>query len=121
MPSARFEPATSAIQRPQTFALDRKTTGIGSFSFNSSSTGCGRNNSHILKVNKNQTKQDKQKILLFIKSTYDAFFSNTFKDNIGQVLAVIDDTTLKPFTEVAHGLAGHRGRNGGDFFSYCLL
>ena len=42
--------------------------------------GCGRNNSHILKVNKNQTKQGTQKFLLFIKSTYDAiFFSNTFK------------------------------------------
>ena len=39
--------------------------------------GCGRNNSHILKVNKNQTKQGTQKILLFIKSTYYAtFFSN---------------------------------------------
>ena len=35
-------------------------------------TGCGRNNSHILKVNKNQTKQGIQKIILFIKSTYDA-------------------------------------------------
>ena len=42
-------------------------------------TGCGRNNSHILKVNKNQTKQGTQKILLFMKSTYDAIFSNTFK------------------------------------------
>ena len=26
-------------------------------------TGCGRNNSHILKVNKNETKQGTQKIL----------------------------------------------------------
>ena len=33
-------------------------------------TGCGRNNTHILKVNKNQTKQGTQKILSFIKSTY---------------------------------------------------
>ena len=41
-------------------------------------TGCGRNNSHILKINKNQTKQGTQKILLFIKSTYDAFFSKHF-------------------------------------------
>ena len=49
------------------------------------------------------------------------FFSNTFKDNIAQVQAVIDDTLLKPFTEVAHGFVGHRGRNGGDFLSYCLL
>ena len=49
------------------------------------------------------------------------FFSNTFKDNIAQVAAVIDDTLLKPFTEVVHGFAGHRGRNGGDFLSYCLL
>jgi hypothetical protein len=57
---------------------------------------CGRNNSHILKGNKNQTKQGTQKILLFIKSTYDAFFSNTFKANIAQVAAVIDDTILKP-------------------------
>ena len=40
-------------------------------------TGCGRNNSHILKVNKNQTKQGTQKILLFIKSTYDAIFFQT--------------------------------------------
>ena len=47
------------------------------------------------------------------------FFSNTFKDNIAQVQAVIDDTLLKPFTEVAHGFAGHRWRNGGDFLSYC--
>ena len=84
-------------------------------------TGCGRNNSHILKVNKNQMKQGTQKNLLFIKSTYDAFFSNTFKDNIAQVPAVIDDTILKPVTEVVHGFAGHRGRNGGDFLSYCLL
>ena len=46
-------------------------------------TECGRNNSHIFKVNKKQTKQGTQKILLFIKSTYDTiFFSNTFKDNI---------------------------------------
>jgi len=43
------------------------------------------------------------------------FFSNTFKDNIAQVPAVIDDTLLKPFTEDVHGFAGHRGRNGGDF------
>ena len=70
-------------------------------------TGCGRNNSHILKVNKNQTKQSTQKILLFLKSTYDAIFSDTFKDNIAQVPAVIDDTFLKPFTEVVHGFAGH--------------
>jgi len=41
-------------------------------------TGCGRNNSHILKVYKNQMKQGTQKILLFIKSTYDAFFSKHF-------------------------------------------
>ena len=49
------------------------------------------------------------------------FFSNTFKGNIAQVSAVIDDTLLKPFTVVVHGFAGHRGRNGGDFLSYCLL
>jgi hypothetical protein len=49
------------------------------------------------------------------------FFPNTFKDNIAQVPAVIDDTLLKPFTEVVHDFAGHRGRNGGDFLSYCLL
>ena len=85
-------------------------------------TGCGRNNSHILKVNKNQTKKGTQKIISFIKSTYDAiFFSNTFKDNVAQVPAVIADTLLQPFTEVVHGFAGHRGRNGGDFLSYCLL
>ena len=68
-------------------------------------TGCGRNNSHILKVNKNQKKQGTQKILLFIKSTYDAIcFSNTFKDNIAQVPAVIDDIFLK-LTEDVHGFA----------------
>ena len=49
------------------------------------------------------------------------FFSNTFKDNIAQVPAVIDDKILKLFMEVVHGFAGHRGRNGGDFLSYCLL
>ena len=49
------------------------------------------------------------------------FFSNTFKGNIAQVPAVIDDTLLKPFTEVFHGFAGHHGWNGGDFLSYCLL
>ena len=49
------------------------------------------------------------------------FFSNTFKDNIPQVPAVIDDKFLKSFTEVVHGFAGHRGRNGGDFLLYCLL
>jgi hypothetical protein len=48
------------------------------------------------------------------------FFSNIFKDNIAQVAAVIDDTLLKPFTEVVHGFAGHRGQIGGDFL-YCLL
>ena len=85
-------------------------------------TGCSRNNSHVLKVNKNQTKQGTQKIILFIKSTQDAIsFSNTFNDNIAQVPAVIDDTLLTPFTEIVHGFAGHRGRNGGDFLSYCLL
>jgi hypothetical protein len=31
MTSARFEPATPAIEWPKTFALDRKTTGISSF------------------------------------------------------------------------------------------
>ena len=41
-------------------------------------TGCGRNNSHILKVNKNQTKQGTQKILLYMKSTYDAIFFKHF-------------------------------------------
>ena len=41
-------------------------------------TGCGRNNSHILKVYKNQTKQGTQKILLFIKSTYDVVFFKCF-------------------------------------------
>ena len=41
-------------------------------------TGCGRNNSHILKVNKNQTKQGTQNILLFVKSTYDAIFFQIF-------------------------------------------
>ena len=66
-------------------------------------------------------KQGTQKIILFIKSTYDAIFSNTFKDNIAQVPAVIDDTLLKPFTEVVRGFAGHGGWNGGDFLSYCLL
>ena len=50
-----------------------------------------------------------------------SFFTNTFKDNIAQVPAVIDDKFLEPFTEVVHGFAGLRGRNGGDFFSYCLL
>ena len=71
-------------------------------------TGCGRNNSHILKIYKNQTKQGTQTIVLFIKSTYDAFFfSNNFKDNIAEVPAVIDDKFLKPFTEVVHGFAGH--------------
>jgi len=84
-------------------------------------TGCGRNSSYILKGNKNQKKQGTQKILLFIKSTYYAFVSNTFKDNIAQVAAVIDDTILKQFTKVVHDFAGHRGRNGGDFLSYCLL
>ena len=49
------------------------------------------------------------------------FFSNTFKDNIAQVPAAINDKFFKPFTEVVHGFAGHRGRNGGDFLSYCLL
>ena len=48
-------------------------------------------------------------------------FLNTFKDNIALVAADIDDTLLKPFTDVVHGFAGHRGRNGGDFLSYCLL
>ena len=49
------------------------------------------------------------------------FFSNSFKGNIAQVPAVIDDTLLKPFTEVVHGFAGDWGRNGADFLSYCLL
>ena len=33
------------------------------------------------------------------------FFPNTFKDNIAQVPAVIDDKLLKPFVEVVHGFA----------------
>jgi hypothetical protein len=70
-----------------------------------------------LKGNKNQTKQGIQKILLFIKSTYDAFFSNTFKDNIAQLAALIDDKFLKPFTEIVLEFAGHRGRNGVEFLS----
>ena len=41
-------------------------------------TGCGRNNSHILKSNKNQTKQGTQKILLHIKSTYNEVFFKHF-------------------------------------------
>ena len=49
------------------------------------------------------------------------FFENTFKDNIAQVPAVIDDKLLKPFTEVVNSLAGRRGRKGGDSLSYCLL
>ena len=48
-------------------------------------------------------------------------FLKTFKNNIAQVAAVIDDTLLEPFTEVVRGFVGHRGRNGGDFLSYCLL
>jgi hypothetical protein len=43
-----------------------------------SNTGRGRNNSHILKGDKNQTKQGTQKILSFIKSTYDAIFFKHF-------------------------------------------
>jgi hypothetical protein len=35
-------------------------------------TGCDRNNSHILKGNKNQTKQGTQTILLLITGTYNA-------------------------------------------------
>ena len=42
------------------------------------------------------------------------FFKNTFKDNIAQVPAVIDDKLLRPFTEAVNGFAGHPGRNGGD-------
>jgi len=30
MPTARFEPTVSAGERPQTYALDRAATGIGS-------------------------------------------------------------------------------------------
>ena len=33
MPSAGFEPAISAIKRPQTYALDRAVTGIGASTF----------------------------------------------------------------------------------------
>ena len=33
------------------------------------------------------------------------FFPNTFKDNIAQVPAVIDDKLWKPFMEVVHGFA----------------
>jgi hypothetical protein len=68
-------------------------------------------------------KQNKvhKKIHLFIKCTYDTIFLNTFKDDIALMAAVIDDTLLKPFTEVVHGFAGRRGRNGGDFLSHCLL
>jgi len=41
---------------------------------NSTNTARSRNNSHILKGNKNQTKQGTQKILLLIKSIYNAVF-----------------------------------------------
>jgi len=36
MPSAGFEPATPAIKRRQTYALDRKVTGIGKKKVNQS-------------------------------------------------------------------------------------
>jgi hypothetical protein len=49
------------------------------------------------------------------------FFKNTFKGNRAQLVAVIDDTLLKPFTEVVHDVADHGGRNGGLFLSYFLL
>ena len=62
-----------------------------------------------------------EKFFYLQKANMIQIFSNTFKDNIAQVPAVIDDKLLKPFTEVVHGFAGHRGRNGGDFLSYCLL
>jgi hypothetical protein len=51
-----------------------------------------------LKGNKNQTKQGTQKILSFIKSTCDVVFSDTFKDSIAQVAAVIYNTV-----EAVHG------------------
>ena len=60
-------------------------------------------------------KQGTQKTVLLIKSTYNAVFLNTCKNNIAQVAAVIDNTLLKPFTEAVRGFAGHRGRNGGYF------
>jgi hypothetical protein len=49
------------------------------------------------------------------------FVSNTFKDKIAQVAAIIHDTHLKPFTEVVHDFVSHCGRNGGDFLSYGLV
>ena len=42
-------------------------------------------------------------------------FSNTFKDNVAQVPAVIDDKFLKPFMEDVNGFARHSGGNAGDF------
>ena len=36
------------------------------------------------------------------------FFSNTFKDNIAQVPAVIGDRLLKPFTQVVPGRRARR-------------
>jgi len=48
------------------------------FKFKMKCTGCGRNNSHISKGNKNQMKQGTQKNLLFIKSTYNAVFLKHF-------------------------------------------
>ena len=49
-----------------------------------------------------------------------SFFSNTFKITSLKWRPLLM-TLLKPFTEVVHGFAGHRGRNGGDFLSYCRL
>ena len=42
------------------------------------------------------------------------YFSNTFKDNIAQVQAAINDKFLKPFTEVVHDFAGHRRHSARD-------
>ena len=64
-----------------------------------------------IKIKRNKVHK---KFFYLKKITYDAVFSNTFKDNIAQVLAVIDDKLLRPFTEAVNGFAGHPGRNGGD-------
>ena len=93
-------------------------------------TGCGRNKSHILKINKNQTKQGTQKILLFIKSTYDAIArrpgtTEQLKEAIRQEVAAIPPAmarkAMENFRERLQECVINNGRHLSDviFKSVC--
>ena len=71
--------------------------------------------SHISKGNKktNETSYRK-KLYIFVKYLQSSFIPLGFENNITQVVAVIRDALLKPFSKVFHHYVGHLWGNGGS-------